>query len=116
MLVLSLFDTLAKIKSMASIYHVCSAAAWQAAKEKGVYEHPSLASEGFIHCSDERQVAGVLMRYFNGQKNLLRLEIEPGKLSSELKWEDSPSLGEAFPHIYGPINIDAIVGIQELGN
>ena len=101
---------------MASIYHVCSAAAWQAAKEKGLYEHPSLEDEGFIHCSDEHQVAGVLKRYFKGQENLLRLEIEPGKLNSELKWENAPSLGEAFPHIYGPINMDAVIGIKELDN
>ena len=99
---------------MASIYHVCSEAAWKAAKEKGLYEHPSLVDEGFIHCSDEHQVAGVLERYFRGQKNLVRLEIEPGKLSCELKWEKSPSLGEAFPHVYGPINIDAVVSSKDL--
>lgn len=111
-----LFDTLAKMKKMASIYHVCGAAAWDAAKEQGLYEHPSLEDEGFIHCSDERQVAGVLKRYFKGQRNLLRLEIQPGRLSSELKWENAPSVGEAFPHIYGPVNIDAVVGIKELDN
>ena len=99
---------------MSSIYHVCSREAWKAAKEQGGYVHPSLENEGFIHCSTERQVAGVLERYFRGQRNLLRLEIEPGRLSSELKWENAPSLGEAFPHIYGPINIDAVVGIEEL--
>ncbi len=99
---------------MASIYHVCSAAAWQAAKERGLYKHPSLEGEGFIHCSEERQVAGVLDRYFRGQKDLLRLEIDPGKLHNEIKWENAPSLGETFPHIYGPINIDAVVDVQEL--
>ena len=99
---------------MASIYHVCSGEAWTGAKEQGRYVHASLGEEGFIHCSTEDQVAGVLSRYFRGQKNLLRLEIDPGKLDPELKWEASPSLGEAFPHIYGPINIDAVVGVTQL--
>ena len=99
---------------MASIYHVCTGESWEGAKEQGRYVHPSLGDEGFIHCSTEVQVAGVLIRYFRGQKNLLRLEIDARKLVPELKWETSPSLGEAFPHIYGPINIDAVVGVKQL--
>jgi uncharacterized protein (DUF952 family) len=53
---------------MPIIYHVTAAAEWQVAQEKGFYEHPSLIAEGFIHCSQEHQVAGVLERYFAGKQ------------------------------------------------
>ncbi|WP_423055808.1 DUF952 domain-containing protein, partial [Bacillus atrophaeus] len=54
---------------MPIIYHVTTAAEWKAALEKGVYESASLPKEGFIHCSQEEQVAGVLERYFAGKKD-----------------------------------------------
>ena len=56
---------------MPVIYHVTTAGDWEAARQKGAYEHPSLKAEGFIHCSQENQVAGVLDRYFTGQTNLV---------------------------------------------
>ena len=47
---------------MPIIYHVAFADAWETAKQTGAYEHPSLKDEGFIHCSQDHQVAGVLER------------------------------------------------------
>ena len=49
---------------MPIIYHVTTAENWKAAKEKGFYDHPSLLAEGFIHCSQDLEVAGVLERNF----------------------------------------------------
>jgi len=95
---------------MAYIYHVTTRAEWERAQAQGFYEAASLASEGFIHASaDERQVQGVLQRYFAGQSDLVQLTIDPSKLVHELKWELAPSVGEEFPHIYGPLNVDAVV-------
>ena len=54
---------------MPIIFHVTTAANWKEAKANGFYEHPSLKDEGFIHCSQDHQVAGVLERYFAGQNN-----------------------------------------------
>ncbi|MES2432053.1 MAG: DUF952 domain-containing protein [Bacteroidota bacterium] len=91
------------------IYHVVTAENWEKALAQGYYEAPSLAKEGFIHASEEGQVKGVLERFYKGMSNLLMLHIDETKLSAELKYELAPSINENFPHIYGPLNIDAVV-------
>lgn len=97
---------------MPIIYHVTTATDWKEAQSKGYYDHPSLKAEGFIHCSQEHQVAGVLERYFAGQTNLVKLVIDTDKLTSKLVFDWSPSTADTFPHVYGTINIDAVVGIE----
>lgn len=99
---------------MVLIYHVTIKEEWHAAKKKGFYVAPSLEIEGFIHCSEEHQVDGVLKRYYQGRKDLLKLIINTQKLTSELKYELAPSVNENFPHIYGPINLDAVIEVQEI--
>jgi uncharacterized protein (DUF952 family) len=96
---------------MPIIYHVTTAAEWKEAQEKGFYEHPSLAAEGFIHCSQEHQVAGVLERYFAHKTDLVKLVIDTGKLTSKFVFDWSPSTADTFPHIYGAINTDAVVDL-----
>jgi uncharacterized protein (DUF952 family) len=86
-------------------------AAWKEAQTKGFYEHPSLKQEGFIHCSEDRQLAGVLERYFEGQTGLIRLIVDTTRLNSKLVFDWSPSMADAFPHIYGTINLDAVIGV-----
>ena len=99
---------------MPIIYHVTTAAEWKAAQEKGFYEAASLKAEGFIHCSEEHQVAGVLDRYFSGQDNLFKLIIDTSKLTSRYVQEWSPSIRDTFPHIYGPINLEAVIDVEVL--
>lgn len=96
---------------MPLIYHVTTAAEWKAAKETGFYETPSLKAEGFIHCSQENQVAGVLERYFSGKTELVKLVIDTDKLTSRFVFEWSPSTEDTFPHVYGTINVDAVVDV-----
>ena len=99
---------------MPIIYHVTTEAEWKKARDKGVYESPSLANEGFIHCSQEEQVAGVLERYFTGKTDLVKLVIDTGKLNSQFIYEWSPSTTDTFPHVYGPINLDAVIEVEKL--
>lgn len=100
---------------MPVIYHVTTAAEWEAAKEKGAYTSPSLQAEGFIHCSaDDTQVAGVLQRYFAGKTSLVKLVIDTDKLSSRFIYEWSPSTADTFPHVYGPINTAAVIDVTPL--
>jgi uncharacterized protein (DUF952 family) len=88
---------------------------WESAQKKGSYSTPSLQAEGFIHCSaDEKQVAGVLQRYFAGKTNLVKLAIDTDKLSSRYIYEWSPSTADTFPHVYGPINIDSVIHVQKI--
>lgn len=98
------------------IYHVTTKRSWSAAREKGYYEVPSLQSEGFIHCSKAEQVQGVLERYYSGQSDLLKLVIDPARLAAPLKFELAPSVNEEFPHVYGTINLDAVVNVEEIEN
>ena len=96
---------------MPIIYHVTTAAEWAAAKEKGFYEAQSLQTEGFIHCSEEHQVTDVLKRYFAGKTGLIKLVIDTDKLTSRYVQEWSPSTQDTFPHIYGPINTEAVIQV-----
>jgi uncharacterized protein (DUF952 family) len=103
------------------IYHITSRQAWSDARERGEYRAESLETEGFIHCSTESQVVPVAQKYYKGHADLLLLVIEPALLSSELRWEPPsggtpPGVpeGDLFPHIYGPINLDAVVQVFDL--
>jgi uncharacterized protein (DUF952 family) len=96
------------------IYHITTKQAWEAAQAKGYYEAPSLKTEGFIHCSKAEQVQGVLERYYSGQKDLLRLSIDPTRLTSPLKFELAPSVNEEFPHVYGAIDLGAVVDVEDV--
>ena len=91
------------------IYHIITVADWRKALETGVYTALSLDLEGFIHCSTESQTEGVLNRYFSGQKELVKLVIDEDLLDSDLQFDYVKEQDETFPHIYGPININAIV-------
>ena len=93
------------------IYHIVLPDAW-AAFDGDMYEHPSLAAEGFIHCSFAEKLDGVIERYYSGAERLVVLEIDSERLSSKLVNEPSTG-GEIYPHIYGPINRDAVVNIEE---
>ncbi|HLO18613.1 MAG TPA: DUF952 domain-containing protein [Anaerolineales bacterium] len=103
------------------IYHIATRRAWREALQRGEYRAESLKTEGFIHCSTNAQVVPVAERYYKGERGLFLLMIDPSLLSSETKWEP-PSGGTPtgvpetalFPHIYGPINLDAIVKIFDL--
>ena len=90
------------------IYHITTADWWAQPENQTLYKSPTLAEEGFIHCSEESQVAGVLERYFAGQQNLVRLSIDTDRLESPLRYEEAPSIGQVFPHIYGVINLTAV--------
>ena len=63
------------------IYHITTQTEWEDAQRKGFYEADTLASEGFMHCSTEDQVSGVLDRYYQGRTGLVKLTIQKDKIS-----------------------------------
>lgn len=99
---------------MPIIYHITTSAAWNTAQQLGYYEASSLKDEGFIHCSQEHQIEGVLNRYYAGQTNLVKLVIDTDKLTSKFIFEWSPSTADTFPHVYGVINVDAVIDVIKL--
>ena len=99
---------------MTVIYHLTTPESWAAAQAAGEYEAPSLADEGFIHCSaDEAQTLRVAERLYSGMTGLQVLDVDVIRLKAEVKREPSRS-GEIYPHIYGKINLDAVVRIRDL--
>lgn len=96
------------------IVHICPRQDWLAAQASGVYRTPSLESVGFIHCSRAEQAPGVLQRFFAGAGDLLLLWIDPQRLRAELRWETAD--GDLFPHLYGELNLDAVVEVEALPN
>lgn len=104
------------------ILHLLSREAWAEAQAHGLLVAPSVATEGFAHCSTEHQMVDVANKYYNGATNMVLLNIDPAKLTSQLKFEPpahidgSPALPHEpmFPHIYGPINLDAVIEVIDL--
>jgi uncharacterized protein (DUF952 family) len=92
------------------IYHIMPAETWEDL-ETEVYMPAGLEKEGFIHCSFSEQLDGVIERYYKKGDELAILEIDPEFLMSRVVNE--PSTGhEIYPHIYGPINLEAVVSVQ----
>jgi uncharacterized protein (DUF952 family) len=91
------------------IYHVTTQKEWEQAKQNKEYKPAGYDQEGFIHCSIERQVPGVLDRFYKGQTGLVKLKIEKAKVQRPVLFELAADLDELFPHIYGPLNIDSVV-------
>lgn len=101
------------------VFHVTTPEAWEAAQQAGAYTTSTrgrtLAEEGFVHCSAEHQVAGVRDRYFADLPELLLLEIDTDRLTSPWRVEEVPGSGESFPHVYGPVDLDAVTGVRPIG-
>jgi uncharacterized protein (DUF952 family) len=96
---------------MAIIYHISNLSAWAEAQAQGSYLADSLASEGFIHCSTPAQIVATANRYYAGQRGLLLLAIAPAQVKSEVRYENLVGGSDLFPHIYGPLNLDAVTAV-----
>lgn len=96
---------------MALIFHICSRSDWEKAKERGEYLAQSLEEAGFIHCSELDQILKVANHYYSGASGLVLLRIDPEKVLPKIRWETSD--GDQFPHIYGPLNLDSVIGVHD---
>lgn len=102
------------------ILHITSKQDWSAAQAKGEYAAPSLETEGFIHFSTDKQAIHVANAFYHGRTDLVLLVVEETRLKPELKWEapagppaDLISEADMFPHLYGPLNLDAVISVLE---
>jgi uncharacterized protein (DUF952 family) len=96
------------------IYHVTTKAEWEVAQKQGFYLPKAFDQDGFMHCSVERQIPGVLDRFYKGVSGLVKLKIEKQKVDKPVLFELAHDINELFPHIYGPLNIDAVVEVVEI--
>ena len=93
------------------LLHIITLADWEVAKVNGELTNPSLATEGFIHCSYANQVLTPANERYGGRDDLHLLVIDPDAVIPDVVVEDSYGSGTAFPHIYGPLNVDAVLSV-----
>lgn len=94
------------------LYHLALASDWEDARRAGTYRistrGKTLDEVGFIHLSLLHQVAGTAGLFFADVESVVLLEIDPDRLTDEVRLEPGGS-DELFPHLYGPLPIDAVV-------
>ena len=96
------------------IFHIARTTDWDDALRAGTYAMSTvdrtLEDEGYIHASFGPQLEGVIDRHYGGVEGpLVLLTIDPDLLTPELRVEAPPGRDEGYPHIYGPLNVDAVV-------
>ena len=98
---------------MKLIYHITTAAEWAQAQRDGQYTKSTLdrtlAEEGFIHASQEAQVERVANAFYQGVPDLVLLTIDTERVASPIRYEQVPGQDLPYPHIYGPLNLDAVI-------
>ena len=93
------------------IYHLTTLHEWEEAQDRGVYEPSSFQREGFIHCSTEDQLDSVMKKHFQQHENLVKLVIDPARVTQKLQYDFNEQSKQEFPHIYGPLNLEAVTQI-----
>jgi uncharacterized protein (DUF952 family) len=95
------------------IYHIAAAADWEGAQREGEYAMSTrgrtLAEEGFIHAATAKQVPLVADAYYQGVPDLVLLVIDTERVRPELRYDQVPGQPDPYPHIYGPLNLDAVL-------
>jgi uncharacterized protein (DUF952 family) len=91
------------------LFHLVGRDEWALAAAAATYAPASLALEGFIHFSTAEQLAGSAARFFAGRGDLVVVAVDPERLAAPLRFD--PVGGEAFPHLYGPLNLEAVIDV-----
>jgi uncharacterized protein (DUF952 family) len=103
------------------ILHLCTEAELAAARADGARRPPSLDEVGFVHCSDPGTVHLPASRLFAGRTDVLALVVDTARLGVPVRWEPGVGAqgtedprGPWFPHVYGPLPLDAVVAVHPL--
>ena len=90
------------------LYKIMSKQEWETAQAQGIYEGSEAdRKDGFIHLSAPHQIRTTAEKHFSGKTDLVLVSVTQESLGPSLKWEASRG-GDLFPHIYGPLQLDAI--------
>lgn len=95
------------------LWHITTGEAWRRAITVGHLLADSLESEGFIHCSALHQVIGTANLLFGSTSGLVLVGIDAGRLDVAVAWEDLYGSGQEFPHVYGPVPVEAVVKVLD---
>jgi uncharacterized protein (DUF952 family) len=92
-----------------TIYKICSAELWRDALAAGLFRGaPPDERDGFIHFSTARQVTETAAKHYAGAAGQMLVAVDAGLLEGALKWERSRG-DDLFPHLYGPLSLDAVL-------
>ncbi len=96
------------------IYKIATRAEWDAAQALSRYQGSGDdALDGFIHFSSRELLAATAAKHFAGQGDLVLVAVDGEQLGERLRWEPSRG-GELFPHLYGPLSLEAVIGVADL--
>jgi len=103
---------------MRIILHIAHRNNWEASASSGYYKPSSLDSDGYIHCSTIGQTVETANQFYANQQDLVILCIDGNMSEAEVKYEAPACVGDQragslFPHIYGPLNVSAVVSVVE---
>jgi uncharacterized protein (DUF952 family) len=97
-----------------TIYKICPAALWREAERVGAFHgSPADRRDGFIHFSMAAQVAETVEKHFSGERDLVLVAVDAGRLGDRLRWEPSRG-GALFPHLYGELPLEAVHRVEAL--
>jgi uncharacterized protein (DUF952 family) len=94
-----------------ALFHLLTRSSWQEAQARGEYR-AALDRDGFIHLSTERQWPGARARFFAGVPDVVLLVIDDTRLRSPVRFERVD--GDDFPHLYGALDLDAVIEVRLL--
>jgi uncharacterized protein (DUF952 family) len=101
------------------IFHIAAAADWERALRDGQYTMSThgltLAEQGFIHAATAEQVAPVANAFYRDVPDLVLLVIDTERVGPEIRYEHVPGQASPYPHIYGPLNVSAVVEARPFG-
>lgn len=103
------------MSEIARIFHIARTADIPEIKNQRPYRCASLDAEGFIHCCDQHQLSGVVLRYYSEVDDVHLMIIDVDKLDAPLILENTVGGAELFPHVYGPIDASCILDIVPFG-
>jgi len=98
----------------AHILHIVPQSTWATAQHNEQYTGDTLATEGFIHCSRPEQIIAIANECFPRRHDLLLLVIEVSRVQAAIRYEDLYASGKEYPHIYGPLNREAVINVVAL--
>jgi uncharacterized protein (DUF952 family) len=102
-------------QTVTPIFHIAEVSGWTEARADGMYRRSTLGKTldelGFIHCSRREQVELVANAVYRGHRDLILLVIDPEKVRAEIREENLDGGLDLFPHIYGPLNTDAVTDV-----
>lgn len=89
-------------------YHLVPQGVWDAQRNGSEYLPEAYPTDGFIHCTNglDQLLKVANMFYTADSREFVVLALDVARIASNVRYDDADKL---FPHVYGPLNTDAVV-------